>query len=109
MFDVKKAVVIIASVVALPVLAETYIADPGHTYPSFEISHFGFSTVRGQFNKTEGTVILDRKAKKGSADITIDAKSIDTGHQKRDDHLKGEEFFNVKKYPTLKFKADDFK
>lgn len=109
MINVKKAALVIATVIALPVAAETYTVDPGHTYPSFEISHFGFSNLRGQFEKTEGTVVLDRKEKKGSANITIESKSINTGHQKRDEHLKGEEFFNVKKYPTLKFKADDFK
>ena len=109
MKSLKKTVVIFAAFLSLPALADTYIVDPAHTFPSFEISHFGFSMVRGRFNKTSGSATLDLKAKKGSADITIDAASVDTGHQKRDDHLRAPDFFNVAKYPTLKFTSDDFK
>jgi polyisoprenoid-binding protein YceI len=52
--------------------ADTYQLDPNHTYPSFESDHFGgVSTWRGKFNKSSGTVVLDRAAKTGSADVTI--------------------------------------
>jgi polyisoprenoid-binding protein YceI len=64
--------------------------------------------MRGRFDKTSGTATLDRGAKKGSVDITIDATSINTGHAKRDEHLRSPDFFNVEKFPTLKFKSDDF-
>ncbi|MES2354856.1 MAG: YceI family protein [Pseudomonadota bacterium] len=106
----KNALLIAITALSLPALAETtFNADPGHTYPSFEISHFGFSVMRGRFDKTTGTATLDRAAKKGSVDVTIDAASIDTAHAKRDEHLRGPEFFNVQKFPNLKFKSDDFK
>ena len=91
---------------ALPAAAaDSYTVDPAHTYPNFEINHLGFSTMHGRFGATNGKIALDPAAKSGSIDITIDATSIDTGHAKRDAHLKGEEFFNVGKFPTLSYKA----
>ena len=67
--------------IATPAFAAsaTYNLDPTHTYPSFEADHFGgVSTWRGKFTKTTGTVTLDRAAKTGTVDVTIDATSIDT-------------------------------
>jgi polyisoprenoid-binding protein YceI len=95
---------------ALPAsAADSYTIDPGHTYPNFEINHLGFSTMHGRFGATHGKIVLDPAAKSGSIDITIDASSIDTGHARRDTHLKSEDFFNVGKYPTLTFKATKLK
>ena len=70
-----------ALLTALPAAAEleTYTIDPNHTFPTYEISHFGYSMQRGRFNKTSGKITLDTAAKKGSADVTIDAASIDSG------------------------------
>ena len=85
--------------------ADSYTADPTHTYPSFEINHLGFSTTRGSFEKSQGKITLDPAAKSGSIDITVDTASISTGLAKRDDHLRGEDFFNVAKFPTMTFKA----
>jgi polyisoprenoid-binding protein YceI len=87
---------------------ESFTLDSGHTYPSFEISHFGYSLQRGRFNKTSGKVTLDAATKKGTAEITIDAASISTGNEKLEAHLKGEDFFNVAMFPTLKFKSTGF-
>jgi polyisoprenoid-binding protein YceI len=96
---------------ALPAFAapETYNLDAGHTFPSFEVSHLGFSIHRGRFNKTEGKVVLDTAAKSGSVEVTIDAGSIDTGGDKLDAHLKAEDFFNVAKFPALTFKGSKMK
>ena len=52
---------------------------PFHTFPTFEVSHMGFSTQRGRFDKTTGTIVLDRAAKKGSVDLTIDVASLNMG------------------------------
>ena len=61
----------------------TYAIDPDHTYPSFEADHFGgLSTWRGKFNKTTGTITLDKAAGKGSVDISVDMASADFGHDK---------------------------
>ena len=89
-----------------------YTIDPAHTYPSFKAPHMGISFWRGKFNKSSGKVVLDREAKTGSIDITIDATSIDFGHDKMNEHAMSDEFFNVAKYPTitytgkLKFEGD---
>jgi polyisoprenoid-binding protein YceI len=86
--------------------ADTYKLDPSHTYPSFEADHFGgLSVWRGKFDKTEGTVTLDRAAKAGSVDLTIDAASIDFGNPKLNEHAKGAEMFDVAKFPTATYKG----
>jgi len=83
----------------------TYKIDPAHTYPHFSISHLGFSTMHGRFDKTSGTVTLDRAAKTGSMDITIDTNSISTGFAKRDKDLMSPDFFNVAEFPTMTYQA----
>ncbi|MEO8038228.1 MAG: YceI family protein [Betaproteobacteria bacterium] len=103
------AAALISSFLAAPAIADTYTADPNHTYPSFEISHLGFSVSRGTFDKTSGKVTLDMAAKSGSIDMTIDTASVTTGMAKRDDHLRSEEFFNVAKYPTMTYKSSKLK
>lgn len=85
---------------------EKFVIDSAHTYPHFEINHLGWSTTRGFFRKVEGTATLDFAAKKGSAEIVIDASSLDTGDAKRDEHLRGEDFLDAAKYPALTFKSD---
>lgn len=107
---VQLVAVLMSSVFALPAIAaDSYTVDPSHTYPNFEINHLGFSTMHGRFGATTGKIVLDSAAKSGSIDITIDATSIDTGHAKRDTHLKSDEFFNVGKFPTLTYKATKLK
>jgi polyisoprenoid-binding protein YceI len=89
--------------VAAPV---TYNLDPNHTYPSFEADHMGgLSTWRGKFNKSSGKVVLDREAKSGSIEVTVDMDSIDFGHDKMNEHAKKEDIFDVAKYPTAVYKG----
>lgn len=90
-----------------PAQAASYTIDSTHTYPSFEITHGGFSTQRGFFEKTSGSITLDRQAKSGSANIKVDAASISTGMKLRDNVLRGEKFFNVEKYPDILFTTDN--
>ncbi len=84
---------------------ENYTIEPSHTYPSFEASHMGISMWRGKFNTTAGKVALDRAARTGTVDISIDASSIDFGHDKMNEHARGEDFFNTEKYPTVTYKG----
>jgi polyisoprenoid-binding protein YceI len=100
----------LAAAFALPAFAEveTYNIDPRHTVPTYEISHFGYSMQRGRFGKTSGTITIDTAAKKGTADVTIDAASVSSGDAKLDEHLKGEDFFNVAKNPQITFKSSNF-
>jgi polyisoprenoid-binding protein YceI len=84
----------------------SYTIDGEHAYPSFEADHFGGMSVwRGKFNKTSGNVVLDREARTGTVDVTIDLASVDTGHDKLNDHLKSAEFFDVAKFPTATYKG----
>lgn len=83
--------------------AQTYTIDPGHTYPSFEADHRGLSLWRGKFNKNSGQVTLDRAAKTGTVEINIDPASIDFGHEKMNEKARGDEMFNVAKYPTITY------
>jgi len=84
---------------------ENYTIEASHTYPSFEASHMGISVWRGKFNTTAGKVTLDRAAKTGTVDITIDAKSVDFGHDKMNEHARGDDFFKVEKFPTITYKG----
>jgi polyisoprenoid-binding protein YceI len=100
------ATLVLATSVAAPVLAaDTYKIDPTHTFPTFEVSHMGFSTQRGRFDKTAGTIMLDTAAKKGSVDLVIDATSLNMGFPLWNEHMAVEGFFNTAKYPTITFKS----
>ena len=80
--------------------------DDSHTRVGFSVSHMGFSTTMGHFSDVEGVVNYDMKApNQTSMEFTIATDSIDTAWAARDKHLKTEEFFNVKKYPTMSFKS----
>ena len=109
MTPMKKllAVVMLASPAAVAVAAPvTYQIDPEHTYPSFDADHMGgLSTWRGKFTKTSGTVTLDRAAKTGAVDVTVDTASIDFGHAELNQHAKAADMFNVAKYPTATYRG----
>ena len=88
---------------------DTYKIEPNHTYPSFEADHMGISVWRGKFTKTDGTITLDRAAKTGTVDITIDMNSVDFGHEKMNAHAKKPDIFDVAQYPTATFKGNKFR
>jgi len=83
----------------------TFVLDGSHSFPRFSYSHFGYSTQLSRFNKTSGKIVLDKEAKTGSVDVTIDTKSVDTGFDVFNGHIQGEDFFNTEKYPTATFKS----
>lgn len=88
---------------------ETFVIDGTHTFPRFEYSHFGYSRQANRFDRTSGTVTLDRAAKSGSVDVVIDAASVSTGYAVFDQHLRGEDFFDVAKHPNITFKSESMK
>jgi len=93
-------------VLAVPfaVHAATWEIDPAHTSVQFAIRHMMVSNVRGEFSKVSGTAEADEKdLTKSKLQATIDAASIDTRVEKRDEHLKSADFFDVAKYPTITF------
>jgi len=92
----------------LPVFgrAAMYEIDSAHTSAQFAIRHLMVSTVRGDFRKVTGTVNLDEKdVTKSMIEATIDVASLNTGNEKRDEHLRSPDFFDVAKHPTMTFKS----
>lgn len=85
---------------------ETWQVDPAHSSAQFSVRHMGISTVRGGFTKVSGTAKYDPSdVSKTSIETTIDAASIDTRVEMRDNDLRGPSFFDTAKYPTITFKS----
>lgn len=86
--------------------ADTWKIDGNHTAAQFSVRHMGISTVRGAFTKVSGTVDYDpADMTKSTIAVSIDATSIDTRVEMRDNDLRGPHFFEVDKYPTITFKS----
>ena len=103
----QLATLVLAIAAAAPALAapQTFTLDGTHTFPRFSYSHFGYSTQLSRFDKTTGTVILDKAAKTAKVDIVIDTKSVDTGYPTFNEHIQGEDFLDTANHPTATFKS----
>jgi polyisoprenoid-binding protein YceI len=105
---ISKTAIAIAMIVAMPILAQadTWQIDPAHTNVEFTVRHMMISNVKGQFQKTSGTVTTNgTDPASAKIDATIDASSVDTRVDKRDAHLKSPAFLDVDKFPTITFKS----
>ena len=91
-----------APLMAAPV---TYTVDNSHTFADFSYNHMGLSQQLNTFENASGTVVLDLEAKTGEVDITIDTKSVNTGHEAFNDHIQGEDFLDTAQFPTATFKS----
>lgn len=83
----------------------TYAIDPVHSDFTFQVKHMGISKVRGSFTDIAGTVTVGETTADSSAQVTIQAASIDTAHAQRDAHLRSADFFDTDNYPTLEFRS----
>lgn len=91
-----------------PALAGTTVfeIDPSHTSAQFAVKHLVVSTVRGSMGQVTGTLQFDDSdPTKSSVEATIDVAGVDTRDAKRDEHLRGPDFFDAAKYPTITFKS----
>ena len=86
-------------------MTTTWNIDPTHSTIGFSIRHMVFSKVRGRFQKFTGALQLDDDSAKSWVEVTIDAASIDTGTAQRDTHLRSPDFFDVDKFPELRFRS----
>mgnify|MGYP001323441277 CR=1 FL=1 len=89
--------------------ADTYSLDPTHTYVLFSVQHKGLAPNWGRFNRTKGAIELNTDVSKNSISIEIDAASVDTGHPKRDAHLRNADFFDAGQFPKILFKSTAWK
>lgn len=86
--------------------ADHYTFDKAHTQILFFVSHLGFSMSQGEFLQYDGHFHFNEKdPAKSDVDVLIQTASIDMDHEKWDSHMKGENFFNVEKFPTMHFKS----
>jgi polyisoprenoid-binding protein YceI len=100
----RRTLTLALALLATPALAATWTIDPAHSSVQFSVRHMMVSNVRGEFGKVAGTVEGDQTTPTGATiTATIDAASIDTREPKRDEHLKGPDFLDVAKYPTITF------
>lgn len=101
---------------ALPLAAtaapEAFTIDPTHSSINFAIDHLGLSTIHGRFDKFSGKFAIDRAAKTGNVDLTIETASVDTNDSERggrprtrDEHLRSADFFNAAEFPKMTYKA----
>lgn len=90
--------------------ANEYTIDTSHSHVGFKIKHQKVSYTHGRFNEFQGKFNFDAKDdSKNSLSLKIKSSSIDTNHEKRDKHLRNQDFFFVKKYKTLSFTSTSFK
>ena len=87
---------------------ERYAVEPMHTFVNFEVLHFGTSTVRARFDRTQGHVLLDLAARSGEALITIDTASVSSGIPAFDQHLRSRDFLDVERAPRAMFSGRQF-
>jgi polyisoprenoid-binding protein YceI len=82
--------------------------DPAHTQVEFTVKHMMFSKVRGRFEAVDGSLQFDPDSDIGDAGVrvTIDAASIDTGQEDRDEHLRSADFLDAEQYPQLTFASN---
>jgi polyisoprenoid-binding protein YceI len=109
----KTTVLILLLVFGIAVSTSAQTAwtfDKSHTTIGFEVTHLVISTVDGKFRSFDGTVTTKGDSFDGAqVDFTADVASISTENEKRDNHLKSDDFFNAEKYPKMTFKGTSMK
>jgi len=97
-------IITLVLLVPLNVLAQTYNVDPSHTTIQFKVKNMLIMNVKGVFEKFKGTVDIDETdVTKSNVDVSIETASINTGIDRRDNDLRGPDFFDVVKFPTMRF------
>ena len=93
----------LVAALAAPAVAAEYNLDLNHTQAEFSVVHLGFSHVRGLIPVSAGTLVLDGSNVPTSVTATLNAAGLDTKSADRDSDLRGAEWFETEKYPTMSF------
>jgi len=83
----------------------TYALDPSHTTVEFVARHLMISKVRGRFTDVSGEIHVAEVPEESSVEVTIDAASIQSGDDRRDEHLRSPDFFDVERFPQITFRG----
>jgi len=104
---VKSLIITLIVFFALPAFAgETYRLDPAHTSVVFRVKHLGVAQFYGSFNGATGTFQFDESSpSKNTIELEVKAANVNTGIDKRDNHLKSPDFFNAGEHPVISFKS----
>ena len=87
--------------------ADQFKVDGDHAFVYFNVSHSGWGHAWGRFNTVSGDIVLDKDdPSKSSISVVIDAASVDTNHDKRDEHLRSPDFFNAEEFPEITFESN---
>ena len=108
MKNVVQMLLAVSAMLAIPALAQqsTWTIDPVHTQATFQARHLSITTIRGSISKVAGTVEwVPNDPSHDSVVATLEVKTVNTANDYRDKTLKGEDFFNVSKYPRIVFKS----
>lgn len=107
----RKVIAAFVALVAVAYSAEAlaidkYVVDQAHTSVGFSVKHMVITNVKGKFKQFDGVIMYDENdLTKTSVSGSIAAASIDTGNERRDGHLRSEEFFHAEKYPEITFES----
>jgi len=108
LFSLLTATCVLAGAGTPPARADVvaYTIDPAHSSVGFAVKHMVVTNVRGGFDKFEGKILYDAvDVTKSSVEVTIDAASIDTQNEKRDNDVRGDGFLATDQFPTITFKS----
>ncbi len=90
--------------------SESFTVDGVHSTLIFKAKHLGVSNFYGRFNAISGTLTFDdADSKKSAVAIEVKTETVDTGNEKRDQHLKSPDFLSAKEFPTISFKSKEIK
>ena len=104
------------ALLALPIAAfaatDSYTVDPLHSSVNFTVDHLGLTNIYGRFTKFSAKYSMDKAAKTGAMEASVDTASVDTNEndkgsraRSRDDHLRSGDFFNVAEFPKITYKS----
>jgi polyisoprenoid-binding protein YceI len=102
---VAGAMFVSAHAIVVQAAPEAYRVETELSSTNFAVTHLGISKQRGHFGRTEGSIVLDAEEHTGFFDLTVDATTIDTGFGVRDAWLRGDDMFDVARFPVIRFQS----